>query len=86
MRLVSDSWSVVEDWLARKGPPADQIDAVLTVLTALADDSWSTRFRLYNDVTRRDQILIEAMPGLVVVARFFEDYPDLYQLIYIGIN
>jgi len=86
VRLVPESWSVLTDWLIRKGPPADQIDAVLVVLGALADDSWSTRFRLYNDVTRRDQILIEAIPGLVVVVRFFEDYPDLYQLIFITIH
>ena len=63
----------------------DDFEAVASVLLAVQDRSWSTRFAHLDDVTRLGwQYHIVARPGLILTVRFYREYPGDFGLIFIG--
>ena len=55
-------------------------EAVMCIL----EDTWPDRYHAYLDLTHSLTFHIEVRPGLLVSARYANEYPDTVQIVDIG--
>ncbi|MDQ1683675.1 MAG: hypothetical protein QOC82_412 [Frankiaceae bacterium] len=63
--------------------PQDR-QSVADVLFSIIEGTWVEDWHHWDDVTRANQYIVEVHSDLIMVVRFFDEYPDTFVLVYIG--